>query len=598
MSISSDYSYRRIMPLAEQGSVEQEYISRTNKVYLARKLAQAILWRPFVATVALAYRTIKMLTYVPLAGLVTRARTSGNEATGKYLFSEYVKMLKTVRNFACIPLKIKRVIDDIRAESVVFQEGGARMTPKEYLKTEHNVSFHHFSSDHLSSGSNFRVVTPVGIEEMPAYSSPDLDVIMASDFLKGRMMGLSFGSPNVALFTTQGDDPTITKVEAKSLRRADMVYKRDTEGKLQSGVFFIPTNLPEEAIKAIEDAAEKFEGCRHNTCVNTNCRILKAAGFTMDGVDLDDIYMPTTFMENILFRNMYYEKDGKKYKVHFDIVKTTSLSLEEYCEKVDGAVLTTRIRHKRIHQESRETKLARSEKMHEMAAAEKVRLAAQGKLQEEAMSADVPAEQRAVKVSLTSCLGNLAARFWGRHTIYEIDLSDKKEEITDLFRDRVMLSPFPQKKPSWLTRLKKTIFFSARSIKFLRRHMNRRQTSEMMDTKDILRLLTSSEGSRLNYVLLPDRVVIGRVHLGSAEGAHQKAADWALSKHALLADRKLACCAGEVWYDKVEGRFKINGDSGTYLPDDDRVKIVVDLAKQVFQTDRFDVVLEEREEVA
>ena len=74
--------------------------------------------------------------------------------------------------------------------------------------------------------------------------------------------------------------------------------------------------------------------------------------------------------------------------------------------------------------------------------------------------------------------------------------------------------------------------------------------------------------------------------------AIRKAADWALSKHALLAGRQEVYCSGEIWYDKAKNRFMMNHDSGTYLPTAKRVQVVVDLANKIFEAEKFDHIFE------
>lgn len=560
------------------------HTSHPDKYYLYKKLVETILLQPALVTSRLVYRTIKLLAYIPLKSLVVVV-SQGSANVKKYLAGELIKTVKAARDVFTVPLKVARVVNDIRSPSTQFRDDNPILKPKDYLKTDYSISFQHFSSEHFPS-KNFKVITPKQIKEMPAPSDPSLQAVMGSHFLQKGMMGINFGCPNVALFTThesKGDEGSIYKVDAKSLKREEMQY-RDTKGKLQSGVFFIPTNLPEDAIEALKSAAEKLKGRRDLTCVNTNCRILKEAGFTMDGVDLEDCYMPTTFMENVLFRNMYY----KGQKIHFDIVKTTPLTLQEYFEEIDNAILTTPFRHWTRNYDSKENREARERRAKEIMAQEKEDLSTNPLISQ----AKENSETREVKVSVTSSLGNFFARLWGRHLVYEINLSDKEQEITQLFENR-LLKPFPEKKPSFLTRLKRDFFFSKAAINFIRRHMLGRQDAEQMEGQDILRLLKSSGGARLNYVLLRDKIVIARVNVATNNEKLRKAADWALSKHALLANREEIACSGEIWYDQNSDRFLLNGDSGTYKPEPGHVEKVVKLANEIFQTDRFEISSEE-----
>jgi hypothetical protein len=200
-------------------------------------------------------------------------------------------------------------------------------------------------------------------------------------------------------------------------------------------------------------------------------------------------------------------------------------------------------------------------------------------------------ERRKVTVSVPSFLGNAISRIWGRHTMYELDLSDKKAEIAKAFMDSykgIKLSPFPQKKPSLATRLKKNIFFSAPMIRFLRRHMMGRVDEIHLKTQDIFNHLKSTKGEKLNYVLLDDKMVLAKVHAnGGSKESIKRVSDWALSKHALLANRQEVYCSGEIWYDSNTNRFMMNDDSGTYVPDAGRVAVVAQLANKIFKASEF-----------
>lgn len=550
--------------------------SRNVFLEVQTKLAKTILLQPATATLELIYRSLRLLTSASLQAILGSADT---EEAKTLIAVEGIKTLQAARNVLAVPLKIAAVLNEkmsLGERSTDVQPG---LTPQEYLKTEYDISFQYFASEHFSR-ENFKVITPRQIHEMPVFSDPSLLAVMGSHFLKSGLMGINFGCPNVALFTTHEsteDAGSVYKVDAKSLKREDMQYK-DTQGKLQSGYFLIPTNLPKEAMVAVEEAAKKLQGRRDYTCVNTNCRILKEAGFTVENMELEDCYLPTTCMENFLFRNVYY----KGQKVHFDILKTTPLSLEEYFDKIDAAVLTTPVRHHIRDHDTAENKKARDAEAKKIISEEKKSLATSFVN----LVSDKVAQAREVKISVTSYLGDMAARVWGRHSIYEINLADKKTEIMNAFGNH-SLKPFPNENPSLMTRMKRDFLFSQTAINFLRSQMASRYNTEKLNTQELLDLLKSTEGARLNYTLFADRIVFGRVSLPKAEEGYKQAADWALSKHALLAGREEVLCAGELWYDQASDQFFINDDSGTYFPKPDDVKKMAKLANETFKTDRF-----------
>jgi len=416
------------------------------------------------------------------------------------------------------------------------------------------------------------------------------------------MMAINFGSPNVATFLTEEDnDGSIQtqKIDAKSLKRSPMTF-HPTNGKIQSGIFFVPTNIPKEALNRLKEAAKKLEGRSDITCVNTNCRVLKEAGFSIESKEMDDVVFPTTLMEHLLFRNVFYtDSAGNKHKVHFDILNTTQLNLEEYFEKIDMAVIGSRLRHRRRNADTEENRKARDVASQALIAKEKAALA---NTSPTPRVDDQDLKRRKITVSVPSLLGDTVAGIWGRHTVYEVDLSDKREEISKAFKalseksngkEAVKLKPFPQEKPSFVTKLKRDLFFSGPMIRFLRRHMMGPVNNLNLNTQDLFDHLKSTNGGRLNYVVLDGKVVLSKVHAnGTRNETHRKVADWALSKHALLAGREEVYCSGELWYDKDKKRFMINNDSGTYEPSSKRVKIAANLVNNIFNTQQFGNIFE------
>jgi len=203
-----------------------------------------------------------------------------------------------------------------------------------------------------------------------------------------------------------------------------------------------------------------------------------------------------------------------------------------------------------------------------------------------------------VTISVPSDIGDLVSRIWGRHTIYELDLSANKKDILDAFQklateggkdQPIKLHAFPQENPSLSTRIKNKILFCGPMIQFLRGNIMGEEDILYLHAQDIFKHLKSTNGDRLNYALLDDKMVIAKVSVnGAASGKHRKVADWALSKHALLASRQDVYCSGEMWYDKKKNRFMINYDSGTYLPTRGRAKVVANLANRIFDAAKFD----------
>lgn len=565
-------------------------VVKCSRLQFSWKFAQTILITPFTTTAHLSCRLVKLLTWdIGKAG-VFKLLGYHTEANA-FLESQYLKTVRVVRDILFIPTTARSIFKDIVAKDDELADDLKEMAPQNYLSVAHTKKFNLFSS-YMHGCKTFEIIQPSGIQEFAAESDGSLNTVMASHFLKPDVMAIDFGIPNVATFATEenGNASVQTlKVDAKSLKREKMSY-HPTNGKVQSGVFFVPTNLPPEALKRFKEAAQNLAGRSDISCVNTNCRVLKEAGFSIEGKKMEDVILPTTLMEHLLFRNVIYtDKEGKKHKVHFDIINTTQHSLEEHFEKIDIAIVGTRLRHRRRNADTEENRKARSVAAKALIEEEKRRLEATSLSADEQYESDLA--KRKITVSVPSYLGNAISRIWGRHTLYEVDLSDKKAEILKAFDGKAKLRPFPQEKPSFGTRLKRDFFFSKPMINFLRRHMMGQQDTLYLNTQDLFSHLKSTRGERLNYVILENKVVFAKVNANANKEhakTHQKVADWAFSKHALLAGREEVYCSGELWYDQVQDRFMINGDSGTYMPSEDHVRVAAELANKIFKSDQYD----------
>ncbi|MBA3239588.1 MAG: hypothetical protein H0T62_14775 [Parachlamydiaceae bacterium] len=566
-----------------------------SRVHFFAILAQTILIRPITSTLILAGRTLKLITWdLAKAGIY---KISGfHIESANFLKGEYLKTGKALRDVLFIPYLAVRAFQDMVVTREDFVDDIESMRPKDYMQVDYTLTTDLFSS-YMHGCEPFEVIHPNGITEFPALSDPAMKTVMASNIFKPGIIAINFGMPNVATFITEekedGSVQTI-KVDAKSLSREPMSFHA-TNGKIQSGVFLVPKNLPPEALERFKEAAEKLEGTSDKTCVNTNCKVLQEAGFSIENVSMDGITFPETLMEHLLFRNVFYtDLNGDTHKVHFDILNTTEHKLEKYFEDVDTAVMGTRLRHAARHADTEENKNARGEIAKRLIAEEAERLADFKIMEQE--NEDILAHRK-ITIAVPSCLGDAVASIWGRHTMYELDLADKKQEILDAFQELVdgenetKLRPFSQENPSLFTKLKKSIIFCGPMIRLLRRHMMGRADEINLSTHGIFKHLKSIEGARLNYVLKDDRLVVAKVRAnGDSDEMHKKAADWALSKHAILAGGEDVYCSGEIWYDKPRKIFILNGDSGTYKPNFERVQIVVELANEFFNTQNSDSV--------
>ncbi len=576
--------------LTEQGTFRTggSIVSEHSKWHYISKLAQTILVHPLTTTATLGTRIVKLLAWSSPKAALYHISGYQREAAS-YFEAEYLKITKVARNLLFTPSLAKRLFQDARTEVEEYQDDLAKKKPEEYLQVGYNRSIHQYNS-YLHGQGTFEMLNPTEISEFSARSDAALKTVMASHLFQPGMMAVNFGQPNVATFLTEegerGGVQTV-KVDAKSLRRKEMSF-HPTNGKIQSGIYVVPTNLPKGAVERYREAAEKLQGRRDITCVNTNCRVLKEAGFSIEGVPMDQIVFPTTFMEHLLFRNCFYtDENGVKHKVHFDLVNTSEHPLEKYMELVDTAVVGTRFRHRRRNADTEENRRARAEAAKALIAEESIRLAEE-KRDDQVMVSDEG--KRTISVSVPSCLGKMVASLWGRHTIYDVDLSDKRGDIEEAFSGEFSekLIPFPQANPSKVTRLKRDVLFSGPMIRFLRRHMTGREDRLQVHTKDLFKHLKATKGARLNYALLDDKIVLAKVHVNEGiDERVRKTADWALSKHAILAGRKNVHCSGEMWYDSEKKCFVVNNDSGTYKPSFGRAQVVAELANNIFESAKY-----------
>lgn len=565
---------------------------RRGRLHYFGVFAQTVTLSPLVSSATLAARIAKFTTWVPLKALAYKVSGYHSESS-QYLERQYLKTVKSVRDLLFIPSVAARAFRDMSASREIFMDDIRPAAPSDYLNVATEKSSQQYPS-YLHGLATFEVSKPVGITEFPATTDSTLKTVMASHIFKPGTLAINFGSPNVCTFVTeQQSDGSIqtTKVDAKSLRREAMHF-HPTNGKIQSGVFLVPTNLPPEALERFKAAAIKLEGRKDFTCVNTNCRVLEEAGFSIEGVKMDEIIFPNTLIEHLLFRHVFYtDSTGAKHRVLFNIVNTTDQNLESYFKDVDTAVVGTRLRHSRRKADTEENQRARGAAAKAIVEIEKGRLAAAGKV--ETSEEDYMGTRR-VTISVPSYLGRQIAKIWGRHTLYEVDLSDQREQIhaafkalSDLKNEPLKLIPFPNKHPSVATRLKRDIFFSGPMIRLIRRHMLGRVDAMDLHAQDIFSHLKSTDKRRLNYALLDDKIVLAKIKPNEKTGKFsKKTADWALSKHAILAGRKEVFCSGEIWYDRDKNCFVLNHESGTYTPSIDRAQLVADMANAVFNTSR------------
>jgi hypothetical protein len=405
----------------------------------------------------------------------------------------------------------------------------------------------------------------------------DLKVFHIPDVFAGRdEVFIGFGIPNAYLVCPDGDGG-YQKFAGKSLRRAPSVIE-DTREWAQSGILLRFKNLPPHAAERLRAAMKVHHGFKYWTCVNANLRVMEDAGFTAGKRKLSSIYFPKAMLAYLLENDLMFE--GKKIELEW--IRTTSLSVERHAIKIIKAELWTFCRHaeRSLQPAAKKHKLVAkilaftSGKLgaHEAAARAAKREVAPALPEDVEYMSDI-----AIKVSRTSAAGTMLRQVWaGSHAFFEGTQNrvDAAAFLTET------LKPFPQAKPSFSTRLKKSVLFS-RPVVFGIRHFLAVRFTDIgthseRDVFDMLRTDSKAAPNKYNIVLAGKRIILARISVSA------KLVDWILSKHVLMSGyAKDVVFAGELWKD-AEGTIWISANSGTYRPTPAQLQAAAAYLRQVF----------------
>lgn len=123
---------------ADQGLNDKERASRA-RFFL--KLVQTTLLCPVTSTVVLAYRMVKLITWVPVMAVVYKLSGYHTEAAN-YFEREYLKTVRAVRDLLFIPVVIGRAAQDLVASREEFADDLPRKQTQDYLKVGCTKAFH------------------------------------------------------------------------------------------------------------------------------------------------------------------------------------------------------------------------------------------------------------------------------------------------------------------------------------------------------------------------------------------------------------------------------------------------------------------------
>ncbi len=308
--------------------------SANRRLHYLKVSISACLLRPAVKSFALFSHIVKLVSWIP--GKIIYYKINGEQAKATAFFNKaYFKTGKVAYAFFSIPSFAIRAIKDFCYNTQLANEFLSTLqSKKSYLKPEqeYEESIQKIHSD-LHGEKSFYVTKPKYIYKFTSKSHPSITLVKLSDFLKPDLFAIGIGNPHITSFSLEKEnDQTYTnKFEASAFYSKGSCYHQSEQNNIESGVFLLPTNLPPEIFERFHSAIIARKGTRSLTCVNGNCRLLAEAGFSIEGIDLKKVMLPKTFMEHLLFRKVFYtDSHGKKQQVHFDLLNTSSKTLDQY----------------------------------------------------------------------------------------------------------------------------------------------------------------------------------------------------------------------------------------------------------------------------
>lgn len=407
--------------------------------------------------------------------------------------------------------------------------------------------------------------------ERVATSAPDLKIFRLRDIFEEGSVFIGFGRPNVFIGMPRPNGG-FEKFDAKSLKRADSAIV-NTRGWAQSGLLLLLSLTDEQKLR-IQQAAQNETGTRSWTCVNANCRVLAAAGFSSGGESLTSFYFPLALARRLIRHGLQCE--GRD--INIEIVKTTPRYLENFGLSVIKAQFLTICRHAGRKFRTKPTRLAAPE-------VEDIQ-AAVGTGNGGSLITLVAAEQSKIptvifSVSEPSILGSVLTAFLGPHFIFQVRCTSIS--VADDLPQK--LTAYAETRRNIVTWLKQNILFSPTVVRAIRSNLMRRNfVVEDCPQSEIFEMIrTHTSANPIKYNIIITGYSIGVVRLS----VRYPSVDWLLSKHVLTSgysdDVRFA---GEMW-KLPDGRIVINNNSGTYMPS---VESAINAAKylnKVFDTVSF-----------
>jgi hypothetical protein len=380
-------------------------------------------------------------------------------------------------------------------------------------------------------------------------------------FVRPESPIIVFGTPNVALVMPNDERTGWDRFAAFMFWRQKSFVAR-TKGRVQAGVLFELLDLPTTAIVALNDAIRTLVGTRKASCAHSVALALHGAGFTSGGRTLKRIYRPTR-LASILWRGGL-EYQGKPVQVR---PIQTRQSVADHFVSVWRRELNSLVR---LYQKYISRSAPHGAAPVFDPAAESVEVT------NDLWAGDGP--RISVGVSIPSNLGVNLGYVLGEQPEFVVRLPSPLEAPCL----QEPLPPFPGEL-DFATKLKKRVLFSRPVVWFMRHHLvSRVEWIREVPLEAVPQMLRRSPGpdhaTAFVYNLVITRTEVRLKRLRNDNGRDQKFVNWMLAKHVLLSGYSPdVVLPGEVWcyMDGDDLVVCLSGNSGTYKPDEARVRAAV-----------------------
>jgi hypothetical protein len=418
----------------------------------------------------------------------------------------------------------------------------------------------------------FEISDPKSYPEFPATSNPVAADIDAAQFLRPGSFYLSFGDTDVHAGEIINEN-TIRKLQPTGCP-FNKTKVSHSDGSERSGLFFVPSDLPVDARKALYQAVEKMASSHARSTTSTLVDLLTTAGFELtapqhgtrlstknevDNYELKQCHTPVQLLQGIL----KYGLSFKGAPLPARIINTTGRPLSTLKNKLDHAPIRASLQQMQQILTSAEHTAQRQE----LAKTIRANTPAPIGTSPAASHPEDPTHPIKIATAKTSPTGALLRRFISPHVLFKIQLD--ADAITRHLSTR--LKPFAQKNPDIITRLKKDLFFPPSTAKRVSNLMAEAfETRHSITGAELLSLLenqsrkvipsphTSETPNIFNCIITDDALILGQVKAGCL------AIDDVLSKHVLLAEYADVRFAGEIYAQN--NTLFVTRNSGTYRP--------------------------------